>query len=133
VHRDLPASPYGQTRHAGQPGQSGQVGRSGLEQGRHVGRTPFVMLVLGLLSGGLICLLVVNTTLAANSIEITRLQQVNSAGTERVQQLQQQVGADMSAAVIEKKALKLGMRPQQVPTFVDLRTRSIKAGKESAR
>lgn len=89
----------------------------------------FVVLVLGLLSGGLICLLVVNTTLAANSIEITNLQQANAARTERIQQLQQLVAADNSAAVIEKKARMLGMRSEQVPTFVDLRTHSIRVGK----
>ncbi len=121
VHRDEPAS---LARGGRQPGPAGAW------QGKHVGRTPFVMLVLGLLSGGLVCLLVVNTTLAANSIEINRLKQANSAGTERIQQLEQLVGADSSAAVIGKKARKLGMRPQQVPTFVDLRTHSIRAGKE---
>ena len=83
------------------------------------------MLVLGLLGGGLVCLLVVNTTLAANSIEIIRLQQANSAGTQRIQQLRQQVGAEQSAAVIARKARKLGMLPEQAPTFVDLRTHKV--------
>jgi hypothetical protein len=91
------------------------------------------MLVLGLLSGGLVCLLVVNTTLAANSIEIIRLQQANSARTDRIQQLEQQVGIDQSAATIARKARMLGMRPQGVPTFVDLHTRSISAANEPAR
>jgi HAMP domain-containing protein len=110
----------------------GQPGRPGTEHGRHAGRTPFVLLLLGLLSGGLVCLLVVNTTLAANSIEISRLQQANSARTERIQQLRQQVAAGTTAAVIEQKARKLGMRPVQAPVFIDLRTASIRAAKATA-
>ena len=88
----------------------------------------FVVLLAGLLSGGLICLLVVNTTLAANSIEISRLQQGNAARTQRIQQLQQLIAAESSAAVIATKARQLGMRPDQQLTFVDLRSHSIRVG-----
>ncbi len=114
---------------AGQPGQLSQTAGTGADQRTHTGRVPFVVLLLGLLSGGLICLLVVNTTLAANAMKISNLQQSNAARTERIQQLQQLIAADNSAAVIAAKARKLGMRPQQVPTFLDLRTHSIRAGK----
>jgi len=82
----------------------------------------FVLLVLGLLGGGLVCLLVVNTTLAAASIGISRLQQQNAAQLQRVQELRQQVAREQSAAVIEREAVRLGMRPEQVPSFVDLRS-----------
>lgn len=70
------------------------------------------------------CLLVVNTTLAANSIQINQLQQVNAATTQRIQQLQQDVAAQGSAAVISLEARKLGMRPVGVPAFINLRARS---------
>jgi hypothetical protein len=83
------------------------------------------MLLLGLLGGGLVCLLVVNTTLAANSIEIIKLQQTNSARSARIQQLEQKVGAEQSAAAIEAKARELGMRTVGMPTYVDLRTGSL--------
>jgi hypothetical protein len=88
------------------------------------------MLLLGLLGGGLVCLLMVNTTLAANSIQINRLEQANVAGTQRMGELQHQVTAQQSAAVIAKEARKLGMRPEQVPAFLDLRThaRTLSAG-----
>lgn len=92
---------------------------------RHPGRMSFVLLVLGLLGGGLISLLVVNTTLAAASISISRLQQHNSAQIQLVQELQQQVASERSPAVIEREAARLGMRTQQLPSFVDLRTRKI--------
>jgi len=85
----------------------------------------FVLLVLGLLGGGLVCLLVVNTTLAAASIGISRLQQQNAARLQQVQELQQQVATEGSPSVIEKEAARLGMRPEQVPAFVNLRTAAI--------
>jgi hypothetical protein len=98
------------------------------QQAGQLGRTSFVLLVLGLLGGGLVCLLVVNTTLAANSIQIGNLQQANAASTQRAQQLQQQVAADRSAAAIEKEAWRLGMRPDQRLTFLDLHGRAIRTG-----
>jgi hypothetical protein len=91
------------------------------------------MLVLGLLGGGLVCLLVVNTTLAANSIQINHLEQVNGARTQRVEQLQQDVAAAQTATVIANEARKLGMRPQQVSAFVDLRHHSLLTGRGQMR
>jgi cell division protein FtsB len=91
------------------------------------------MLVLGLLGGGLVCLLVVNTTLAANSIQINHLEQSNAATTQRVEQLQQDVAAAQTATVIASEARKLGMRPQQVQAFVDLRHHSLRTGREPMR
>src|SRR5215470_6929758 len=111
--------------HQGSKPASDQRAGASARSGRYAARTPFVMLLLGLLGGGLVCLLVVNTTLAANSIEIIKLQQANSAGTARIQQLEQAVGAGQSAAAIEAKARKLGMRSVGMPTYVDLRTGSL--------
>jgi hypothetical protein len=89
---------------------------------RAASRTPFILLVLGLLGGGLICLLVINTTLAAASFRISALQQSNTQASQRVEELQQQVAAEQSPASIEQRALKLGLRMQPVLDFVDLRT-----------
>ncbi|HTZ26225.1 MAG TPA: hypothetical protein VMC83_19680 [Streptosporangiaceae bacterium] len=90
--------------------------------GRPTSRTPFILLLLGLLGGGLVCLLVINTTLAAASYRIDNLQRSNAAATQQVQELQQQVASEQSPGSIEQRALKLGMRPQQVLSFVDLKT-----------
>ena len=89
---------------------------------RAASRTPFILLVLGLLGGGLVCLLVINTTLAAASFRISALQQGNTQAAQRVEELQQQVAAEQSPASIEQRALKLGLRMQPVLDFVDLRT-----------
>jgi len=90
--------------------------------GPHLSRTPFILLVLAMLGGGLVCLLVVNTTLAAASYRISNLQQGNAVATERVQQLQQQVAAEESPGSIEQRALRLGMRTQPVLNFVNVKT-----------
>jgi hypothetical protein len=88
---------------------------------RHASRTQFVLLVVGLLAGGLVCLLVINTTLAAGSYQIGRLQQANATTSQRVQQLQQEVTTEQAPASIEHRAYQLGMRAQPVLNFVDLR------------
>jgi hypothetical protein len=87
---------------------------------RPVSRTPFILLVLALLGGGLVCLLVINTTLAAASFRISNLQRENAQATQQVQELQQQVSTDQSANAIKQRALRLGLREQPTLNFVDL-------------
>jgi hypothetical protein len=102
---------------ARRPGEA----RPSAGRGRTPGRTSFVLVLLGLLAGSLVCLLVVNTTLAANSIQISQLSQVNAVSTQRVEQLQQEIAAARSAAVVAREAWRLGMRPDPALTFVNLR------------
>jgi hypothetical protein len=85
-------------------------------------RTPFILLVLAMLGCGLVCLLVINTTLAAGSFRISNLQQENTQAAQRIQELQQQVSTDQSASSIQQRALRLGMRLQPTLNFIDLRT-----------
>jgi hypothetical protein len=84
-------------------------------------RTPFVVLLLGLLGGGLICLLLINTTLAEGSFQITAMQQKNAALAQQQQQLQQQTAQEQSPASIAARAEKLGMRPVGRLRFLDLK------------
>jgi hypothetical protein len=93
----------------------------------HAHRTSFVLLLLGLLGGGMVCLLVVNTTLAANSIQIGKLQQRNANVSEQVQELRQQVTTARSAGAIEAEARKLGLRPDPHLVFLDLHSKRIVA------
>jgi len=113
------AGPAVRTGPARPPGAARQAGEAGR---RAASRTPFILLVLGLLGSGLVCLLVINTTLAAASFRISALQQGNTQASQRVEELQQQVAAEQSPASIEQRALKLGLRMQPVLDFVDLRT-----------
>ena len=106
------------------PGPARTAGRARDARGagrRSASRTPFILLVLGLLSGGLVCLLLINTTLAAASFQISNLQQSNAAAAQRVQQLQWQVATEQSPSSIEQRALRLGLRIQPVLNFIDLR------------
>ena len=95
--------------------------------GRRLGgsRTPFVLLVLGLLGGGLVCLLVINTTLSAASYQINTLQQGNAQLSQQEQALQQQIAREQAPATIEQRAYQLGMRPEQRLNFVNARTGQI--------
>lgn len=88
-------------------------------------RSSFVLLVLGLLAGSLVGLLVVNTTLAANSMIISNLQQANSVRSQQVQELSREIAAATSAPAIAREARLLGMRPDGVLRVIDLRRRSI--------
>jgi hypothetical protein len=85
-------------------------------------RMPFFLLLCCLLGGALICALVISTTLAAGSFQITRLQQANSALATQRQRLQEEVAAAQSAQVIQLRALQLGMRPVGELRFINLKT-----------
>ena len=85
-------------------------------------RTPFVLLILGLLGGGLVCLLVINTTLSAASYQINNLQQGNTQLSQQQQALQQQIAKEEAPATIAAQAKKLGMVPEQRLSFVNART-----------
>jgi hypothetical protein len=107
---------------AGRPRPAVRAARQARDGSLPTSRTPFILLVLAMLGCGLVCLLVINTTLAAASFRISNLQQENTQAAQRVQELQQQVSTDQSASSIEQRAFRLGMRPQPTLNFIDLRT-----------
>ena len=83
---------------------------------------PFLLLIVGMLSGALVCLLVISTTLAAGSFQITNLQQQNQALSKQQQQLQQQVAQDQAPGVIAQRAEQLGMQPAGQLQFLNVKT-----------
>jgi hypothetical protein len=86
---------------------------------------PFVLLVLALLGGSLICLLVINTTLGAASFRISQLQKTGTGLSTQLQGLRQRVAAEEAPAEIARRAYQLGMRTQSDVTILDLRTHQI--------
>jgi hypothetical protein len=86
---------------------------------------PFVLLVLGLLGGGLICLLVINTTLGATSFRISQLQASGAGLATQEETLQQQIASERSPAQIAKMAYALGMRAEATTSILDLGTHRI--------
>jgi hypothetical protein len=103
-----------------QPGASRGGSPAVAPPGTH--RLPFVLLLCGLLGGALISALVISTTLAEGSFEISKLQNSTIAQTKRLQSLQLQVAQAQSAAQIANRATELGMRPVGELRFVDLKT-----------
>jgi cell division protein FtsB len=84
-------------------------------------RTPFVFLLVGLLGGGLLCLLLINTILDTGSYQITQLQQQNVTLAQRTQTLQAQIAHEVSPTVLAERARQLGMREPGLLHFLDLR------------
>jgi hypothetical protein len=77
---------------------------------------------VGLLGGGLLCLLMINTVLAAGAFRITALQQGNVPLAQRVQSLQAQVAAEESPHSLAQRAAALGMVVQPRLHFLNLST-----------
>jgi hypothetical protein len=94
-------------------------------QARAAHRVPFFVLLCGLLGGALISALLISTTLAEGSFQITRLQQSDNALARQRQQLQEEVAAAQSAQVIGERAYQLGMRPDGELRFLNLKTGKI--------
>ncbi len=90
--------------------------------GLRVPRITFVLLVLALLGGGLVCLLVVYTTLGATGLRISQLQTENANLSLQEQTLLGQVAQEQSPQRVEERAYQLGMRPQAGGNILDLRT-----------
>ncbi len=79
----------------------------------------FVLLILALLGGGLICLLVINTTLGATSFQITQLQSTNASLSEQDQVLQQAIANSEAPGQIARRAYALGMRWQSQLNYLN--------------
>jgi len=75
---------------------------------------------VGLLGGGLLCLLMINTVLAAGAFRITALQQGNVPLAQRVQALHAQVAAEESPYSLAQRAAALGMVVQPRLHFLNL-------------
>jgi cell division protein FtsB len=135
--RTRPARPAGQPRPSAQPRPSGLPrGRaSSARRGPNAAaagvarssRTPFVFLVVGLLGGGLLCLLLINTILDTGSYQITQLQQDNVTLAQQTQELQAQIAQEESPTVLAGKARQLGMEEPGLLHFLDLRKGKIES------
>ena len=135
--------PAGPPRPAGQPRPATQPRPGGTPRGRvssarrgpnaaaaaaaRSSRTPFVFLVVGLLGGGLLCLLLINTILDTGSYQISQLQQENVTLAQQTQELQARIAQQQSPAVLAEKARQLGMEEPGLLHFLDLSKGKIKS------
>lgn len=92
---------------------------------RRGSRTPFAFLVVGLLGGGLLCLLLINTVLATGSFRISALQQGNVTLAQRVKSLQAKVAGEESPYSLARRAYALGMVEPRLLHFLNLATHRV--------
>jgi hypothetical protein len=92
-------------------------------------RAPFILLLFGLLGGALVTLLVISTTLAEGSFQISNLQQQNANLARQQQVLTEAVAQAQSPAQIAQEAAGFGLRQDPYLRFIDLKTGKIVTGK----
>ncbi|MFF0436475.1 septum formation initiator family protein [Streptomyces sp. NPDC004327] len=82
-------------------------------------RTPFVLLVVLLLGGGLITLLMLNSALNQGSFKLSELRKKTTELTDEEQALQRDVDDSAAPDALERRARELGMVPGGSPAFLD--------------
>ncbi|WP_439674767.1 hypothetical protein [Embleya sp. MST-111070] len=82
-------------------------------------RTPFVVLVVALLGGGLLSLLLLNTALNQGSFEVGRLQKRQDQLTDDREALQRELDARAAPGELARRAQELGLVPGGSPVFID--------------
>ncbi len=92
-------------------------------------RTPFILLLVGLLGGALVSLLVISTTLAQGAFQITNLQQRSANLARQEQTLSNEVAQAGNPAAIASQAAQLGMRQDPNLRFYDAKTGKVVSGK----
>ncbi|MCF2531297.1 hypothetical protein [Yinghuangia soli] len=102
---------------------SAQEGRTPVRARRPAGaptsRTPFVLLMVLLLGGGLLGLLLLNTALNQGSFEQSRLKKQNSRLSDEEQALRRELDAVSAPGELARQAEQLGMVPGTNPVFID--------------
>ncbi|MFG2499407.1 hypothetical protein ACGFSB_14505 [Streptomyces sp. NPDC048441] len=82
-------------------------------------RTPFVLLVVLLLGGGLITLLILNSSLNEGSFQLSELKKGTTELTDQEQELQRDVDAYAAPDALQRRARELGMVPGGDPAFLN--------------
>jgi CO/xanthine dehydrogenase FAD-binding subunit len=83
-------------------------------------RAPFVLLVVALLAGTTLGLLVLNTAIAVDSLEATRLRADNAQRAQDVQRLERQVIDGTTPAAIAEAAVAAGLVPSGTAAYLVL-------------
>ncbi|MFC6087196.1 hypothetical protein ACFP1K_38940, partial [Sphaerisporangium aureirubrum] len=83
-------------------------------------RTPFVLLVLGLLGGGLVTLLLLNTVLARDSFMMNNLRDRNQELHQQAQDRKKSLLMKSQAKVLDQRAPNATFKPDpSAPEFLD--------------
>ncbi|MEU5094316.1 septum formation initiator family protein [Streptomyces sp. NPDC020996] len=84
----------------------------------HAARTPFVLLVVVLLSGGLLGLLMLNSAISEGSFKLDDLQRDTKNLTDEQQALQRDIDSYSAPDALQRRARELGMVPGGDPVFL---------------
>jgi hypothetical protein len=87
---------------------------------KHAPRVPFALLVLGLLVGGLVLLLMLNTASAANELRRHDVAAQDASVAAQVEQLHNEVAASAAPGNLARVAGQLGMVPAGNPAFLQI-------------
>ncbi|MFE0778134.1 septum formation initiator family protein [Streptomyces sp. NPDC058861] len=99
-------------------GRAARLGRLMPSGPSTAARTPFVLLVVVLLGGGLISLLLLNSALNQGSFQLNELKNRTTELTDEEQALQRDVDAYAAPDALERRARELGMVPGGSPAFL---------------
>ncbi|MFD5109610.1 FtsB family cell division protein [Streptomyces cinereoruber] len=99
-------------------GRAARLGRLMPSGPSTAARTPFVLLVVVLLGGGLISLLLLNSALNQGSFELNELKNKTTELTDEEQALQRDVDHYAAPDALERRARELGMVPGGSPAFL---------------
>ncbi|USQ87808.1 septum formation initiator family protein [Streptomyces phaeoluteigriseus] len=100
-------------------GRAARLARLFPARPRQAARTPFVLLVVLLLGGGLIGLLVLNSALSEGSFKMDDLQSDTKSLTDEEQALQRDIDSYSAPDALQRRARELGMVPGGDPAFLD--------------
>ncbi|MFD0371830.1 septum formation initiator family protein [Streptomyces sp. NPDC059071] len=100
-------------------GRAARLGRLMPSGPSTAARTPFVLLVVLLLGGGLISLLLLNSALNQGSFKLSELKKETTELTDEEQALQRDVDDSAAPDALERRARELGMVPGGTPAFLD--------------
>lgn len=100
-------------------GRAGRLARLMPSGPSTAARTPFVLLVVVLLAGGLISLLLLNSALNEGSFRLSKLERETTELTDEQQALQRDVDSYSEPDALERRARELGMVPGGTPAFLN--------------
>ncbi|HTJ65901.1 MAG TPA: hypothetical protein VL551_00100 [Actinospica sp.] len=80
---------------------------------------PFALLVLGVLAAGLVALLMLNTAMDNNSVQMQQAQKKQAELTDREQQLSQQLAGLSAPSSLASQAAAQGLVPNPQPAFLN--------------
>ncbi|MFE7758720.1 septum formation initiator family protein [Streptomyces sp. NPDC057418] len=100
-------------------GRAGRLARLMPSGPSTAARTPFVLLVVLLLAGGLISLLLLNSALNEGSFRLSELKRETTELTDEQQALQRDVDGYSQPDALERRARRLGMVPGGNPAFLN--------------